>query len=99
MALWASRSSILRVVCMTDTEMRTAENMFREYLRKRGLKFTPERKTLLHEVLKIDQHFEAEARLIPQRCGHLNQPGAAYLDGDLTNGVNDGLQAVAEVFL
>jgi len=42
---------------LTDSEISTAENIFREYLRSNGLKFTPERQTLLHEVLKTDQHF------------------------------------------
>jgi Fur family ferric uptake transcriptional regulator len=52
---------------LTDAEIKTAENIFRGYLRGNGLKFTPERKTLLHEVLKTDQHFEAEEILVSLR--------------------------------
>lgn len=52
---------------LTDAEISTAENIFREYLRSNGLKFTPERQTLLHEVLKTDRHFEAEEILISLR--------------------------------
>ena len=52
---------------LTDNVVRTAENVFREYLRDRGLKYTPERKTILHEVLSNDEHFEAEQLLISLR--------------------------------
>ena len=52
---------------LTDVEIKTAENIFRGYLRRSGLKFTPERRTLLHEVLKTDRHFEAEEILISLR--------------------------------
>lgn len=49
---------------LTDEEIQTAENIFREYLRDRGLKYTRERQILLREVLSNDQHFEAEQLLI-----------------------------------
>lgn len=42
----------------------TAERIFRTYLRERGLKYTPERKAVLHGVLTNDEHFEAEQLLI-----------------------------------
>lgn len=48
-------------------EIGTAENLFREYLRKRGLKYTPERKTILQAVVANDEHFEAEDLLLNLR--------------------------------
>lgn len=48
-------------------EIRTAESIFREYLRDHGLKYTPERATLLREVLGNPEHFEAEQLLISLR--------------------------------
>ncbi len=50
-------------------EIKTAENIFREYLHDRGLKYTPERRMVLYEVLKSDQHFEAEELLMHLRQG------------------------------
>jgi Fur family ferric uptake transcriptional regulator len=41
-----------------------AESIFRDYLRGRGLKYTPERKAVLREVLTNNEHFEAEQLLI-----------------------------------
>lgn len=52
---------------LSEEEIQTAENIFREYLRDRGLKYTPERRTLLYEVLGNDEHFEAEQLLIALR--------------------------------
>ncbi len=52
---------------LTDEGIQTAENIFREYLRDRGLKYTPERQHLLREVLSNDEHFEAEQLLIALR--------------------------------
>jgi Fur family ferric uptake transcriptional regulator len=37
-----------------------AQNKFIEYLKKHDLKNTPERMVILHEVMKLDNHFEAE---------------------------------------
>lgn len=48
-------------------DIQTAEDMFRAYLHDRGLKYTPERQMLLHEVLSTPQHFEAEQLLISMR--------------------------------
>jgi Fur family ferric uptake transcriptional regulator len=45
---------------LSTGEIKTAENIFQEYLRDRGLKYTPERQMVLHKVLESDQHFEAE---------------------------------------
>src|SRR5688572_15553181 len=52
---------------LTDEGIHTAENIFREYLRDRSLKYTPERQALLHEVLTNHEHFEAEQLLIALR--------------------------------
>lgn len=38
----------------------TAENVFREYLRDRGLKYTYERQVLLEAVMRKDEHFEVD---------------------------------------
>jgi len=40
--------------------VQTAEHVFREYLRDRGLKYTEERQALLQAVMRTDEHFEAE---------------------------------------
>jgi len=52
---------------LTDDEIATAESIFREYLRERGLKYTRERRLMLHEVLRNPDHFEAEQLLINLR--------------------------------
>ena len=52
---------------LTAEEIRSAENIFRGYLRDRRLKYTPERRSLLQEVLGNDGHFEAEQLLIALR--------------------------------
>ncbi len=54
---------------LSDDSIQTAENIFREYLRDRGLKYTPERRAVLREVLRNDEHFEAEQLLIALRQG------------------------------
>jgi Fur family transcriptional regulator, ferric uptake regulator len=48
-------------------EMSMAEAVFRTYLYDRGLKYTPERRTLLEEILSTHQHFEAEELLVTLR--------------------------------
>lgn len=48
-------------------DIQAAEELFRAYLHNRGLKYTPERRMLLHEVLSTPQHFEAEQLLIAMR--------------------------------
>lgn len=52
---------------LSAEEIQSAENIFREYLRDRGLKYTGERKALIQEVLSNDSHFEAEQLLIALR--------------------------------
>ena len=52
-----------------DNALRDAEDLFRQYLRSRGLKYTPERRTLLREILGHDEHFEAEQLLFVLRQG------------------------------
>lgn len=51
----------------TESDIANAEAIFREYLRGRGLRFTPERRALLEAVLANPEHFEAEQLLINLR--------------------------------
>lgn len=56
---------------VSDNVIETAENVFREYLRDRGLKYTAERQAILRAVMKNDEHFEAEQLLLDMRqSGH-----------------------------
>lgn len=52
---------------LTEQDLQAAESIFRAYLREHGLKYTPERRTLLFEVMANEQHFEAEQLLINMR--------------------------------
>jgi Fur family transcriptional regulator, ferric uptake regulator len=52
---------------LSEEEIRTAESIFRAYLHGHQLKYTPERQTLLEEVLGNPEHFEAEQLLISLR--------------------------------
>jgi len=52
---------------MSAEDIQAAENKFRAFLHDRGLKYTPERRMLLREVLSTPQHFEAEQLLITMR--------------------------------
>lgn len=52
---------------VSDNVIETAENVFREYLRDRGLKYTEERQAILRAVMKNDEHFEAEQLLLDMR--------------------------------
>lgn len=47
--------------------IQTAENLFREFLRDRGLKYTAEREMILQAVMRTDEHFEAEQLLLTMR--------------------------------
>ncbi len=47
--------------------MKANEEIFRDYLRQKGLKFTPERQLVLKYVFEIHQHFEAEDLLLKIR--------------------------------
>ena len=38
----------------------TKEDIFRDYLKSKGLKFTPERKLILKEVFSFHKHFDVE---------------------------------------
>ncbi len=49
---------------VSDEIIQTAENVFREYLRDRGLKYTDERRGILLTAMKNDTHFEAEQLLL-----------------------------------
>lgn len=56
---------------VSDNVIETAEHVFREYLRDRGLKYTDERRDILRAVMKNDEHFEAEQLLLDMRqSGH-----------------------------
>lgn len=50
-------------------DLRAAAMRFREYLRKRGLKYTAERQAILEGVMRNEQHFEAEQLLFELRSG------------------------------
>ncbi|HOA74018.1 MAG TPA: transcriptional repressor [Phycisphaerae bacterium] len=52
---------------VSSQDIEAAEALFRDFLRDRGLKYTPERRMLLLEVLNTPQHFEAEQLLIAMR--------------------------------
>ena len=47
--------------------MHEHEDAFREFLAKRGLKLTPERRLILEEVFRQHDHFEAEELLFRMR--------------------------------
>lgn len=40
--------------------MNNYRSKFREHLQKKGMKFTPERKTILNEVFSLHSHFDVE---------------------------------------
>lgn len=48
---------------VSEDIIQTAENVFREFLRDRGLKYTGEREKILQAVMHTDEHFEAEELL------------------------------------
>jgi Fur family transcriptional regulator, ferric uptake regulator len=50
-----------------DQTIRTAEEIFQTYLRGRGLKYTPERRTLLLTILRNEEHFDADELLVMLR--------------------------------
>jgi Fur family ferric uptake transcriptional regulator len=43
-----------------EMPVRAAEEKFGEFLRSRGLKFTPERRSILREIFSLHQHFDVE---------------------------------------
>ncbi|MCZ6683593.1 MAG: transcriptional repressor [Planctomycetota bacterium] len=47
--------------------MKAAENVFREFLRDRGLKYTGEREMIVQAVMRNPEHFEAEQLLRDMR--------------------------------
>lgn len=46
---------------------KAAENVFREFLRDRGLKYTGEREMIVQAVMRNPEHFEAEQLLLDMR--------------------------------
>ncbi|MFO0974675.1 MAG: transcriptional repressor [Phycisphaerae bacterium] len=51
----------------SDETIRSAEVVFRDYLRSRGQKFTDERRELLRAIMRMDEHVEAERLLLALR--------------------------------
>jgi len=51
-------------VRLDKNAVKQAEDQFRRYLRRRGLKFTPERRAILRAILSSAEHFEAEDLLL-----------------------------------
>lgn len=51
----------------SDEVITTAENVFREYLKDRGLKYTLERQLLLAAVMRKDEHFEVDQLVMDLR--------------------------------
>jgi len=48
---------------VSEEVVRTAEAVFREFLRQRRLKYTPERAEMVRAVMRHNEHFEAEQLL------------------------------------
>ncbi len=47
--------------------MKEVDRVFQEFLKSKGLKFTPERQAILNHVFECQRHFEAEDLLIDMR--------------------------------
>jgi len=52
---------------VSEDGIRTAEEVFRSYLRTRGLKYTAERRRVLLAVMRNNDHFEAEQLVLDMR--------------------------------
>ncbi len=52
---------------VTEDGIRTAEEVFRTYLRTHGLKYTAERRRVLQAVMRNNDHFEAEQLVLDMR--------------------------------
>ncbi len=52
---------------VSEKLIETAENVFREFLREKDLKYTGERQKVLRAVMRDDEHFEAEQLLLDMR--------------------------------
>ena len=64
---------------LNDENNLTAEDTFREYLRERGLKYTPARRAVLREALLSAEHFETEQLVISLRsAGHRVAKATVY---------------------
>ncbi len=55
---------------MTDKDTPAEEQLFKEYLASRGLKYTPERQTIFRRAFATHKHFEAEDLLLSLRQNH-----------------------------
>lgn len=54
---------------MVVDELQAAEEIFRGYLRRRGLKYTRERRVVLQGVMRNETHFDPEQLLMELRGG------------------------------
>ena len=61
MARWLSDPGVYKLI---ETGSQEQAEQFEEYLSSRGLKWTPERKVILHEVFSTHEHFEADDLLL-----------------------------------
>lgn len=50
-------------------QLKKAEKLWIEYLKQKGLKFTPERRTILEAACAMDTHFEADEVFLRLRQG------------------------------
>ncbi len=55
---------------MSDKKIQVEEQRFKDYLASRGLKYTPERRTIFWRVFATHKHFEAEDLLLGLRQNH-----------------------------
>lgn len=55
---------------MTDKDTQAEEQLFKEYLAAKGLKYTPERQTIFRRAFATHKHFEAEDLLLSLRQNH-----------------------------
>ncbi|MEW6619911.1 MAG: Fur family transcriptional regulator [bacterium] len=59
--------------------MSTKEKVFRDYLKQKGLKFTPERQLVLKYAFEIHSHFEAEDLFLKiRKSGNRVSKGTIY---------------------
>lgn len=70
--------------------MNEEENKFKEYLKSKGLKFTPERQIILKQVFSNHNHFEADDLLIAVRL-HSEKVSKATIYRTLSHLVKSGL--------
>ena len=52
---------------VSEEEIRTAESVFKEYLRDRRYKYTAERRAMFHAAMNTHEHFDAERMIVELR--------------------------------